>query len=47
MTKADIANTIHEKLGLAKKDSAEMLEAVLEIMKSTLESGENLTSSPP
>jgi len=42
MTKADIAERIHTKLGLAKNESADMLEAVLDIVKTTLESGENI-----
>lgn len=42
MTKADIAERIQRGTGLSKKDSAEMMEAVFSIMKSTLESGEKL-----
>jgi integration host factor subunit alpha len=42
MTKADIAERIHTKLGLSKKDSQELLEGVLSIMKETLESGEKI-----
>jgi integration host factor subunit alpha len=42
MTKADIAEKIHSKLGLSKKDSLEMLEAIISIMKSTLEDGEKI-----
>jgi integration host factor subunit alpha len=42
MIKADIAEKISETNGFSKKDSVELVEAVLEIMKSTLESGENL-----
>lgn len=42
MTKADIAVRIHTKLGLNKKDAVDMLEAVLGIIKDTLESGEKL-----
>ena len=45
MTKADLTERIHSTLGLSKKDSLEMLEAVFSIMKSTLESGEHLKIS--
>jgi integration host factor subunit alpha len=42
MTKADIVEKIQNATGLTKKDAAEMMEAVFSVMKSTLESGENL-----
>ena len=42
MTKADIAEKIQEAIGLSKKESAELMEAVFSIMKNTLETGENL-----
>ena len=42
MTKADIVEKIQTATGLTKKDSAEIMEAVFSIMKSTLESGEKL-----
>lgn len=42
MTKADIAERIHTKLGLSKKDSQDLLENVLSIMKETLEAGEKI-----
>ena len=45
MTKADIVDRIHERLGLTKNESAETLETVFSIMKSTLEQGENLKIS--
>ncbi|WP_281183968.1 integration host factor subunit alpha [Trichlorobacter lovleyi] len=45
MTKADIAEHIQASTGLSKKESAEMMEAVFSIMKSTLESGETLKIS--
>lgn len=45
MTKADIFEKVQESIGLSKKESAEMVEAVFAIMKSTLESGENLKIS--
>ena len=45
MTKADIAEKIQVTIGLTKKESSEIIEAVFFIMKSTLESGENLKIS--
>lgn len=42
MTKADIVERIYEKTGLAKRDSAELVEAVFSIIKSTLETGGKL-----
>ena len=42
MTKADIVERIYERLGLTKNESAELLETVFSIMKSTLERGDNL-----
>lgn len=42
MTKADLAERIHQTIGFSKKESADMLETVLSIMKDTLESGEKL-----
>jgi integration host factor subunit alpha len=45
MTKADIVEKIQAGTGLPKKESAEMMEAVFSIMKTTLESGETLKIS--
>lgn len=45
MTKADIVEKIHTTTGMSKKDSAEMMESVFSIMKTTLESGETLKIS--
>jgi integration host factor subunit alpha len=42
MTKAELAGRIRDKLELPLKDSVDLVETVLEIMKSTLEAGENL-----
>lgn len=42
MTKAEIAQRIHEKTGLSKKESSDLLESVFSIIKSTLESGEKI-----
>ncbi len=45
MTKAEIVERIYEKVGFAKKDSAELVETVFGIMKTTLENGETLKIS--
>jgi integration host factor subunit alpha len=45
MTKADIAERIQVKTGYSRKDSADMLELVLNVMKDTLESGETIMIS--
>jgi len=45
MTKTEIAENIQAGTDLTKKESAELMEAVFAIMKSTLESGENLKIS--
>lgn len=37
MTKIDIVNELYEKVGLSKKDAAEILEIVLETIKHTIE----------
>lgn len=42
MTKADIFEKVSENLGYTKKESAELVEAVFALIKSTLESGEKL-----
>jgi integration host factor subunit alpha len=42
MTKADIVERIHQKTGLAKKASADMMEGIIKIMKETLEGGEKI-----
>ena len=45
MTKAEIFEKVQDGTGMTKKESAEMVEAVFSIMKSTLESGETLKIS--
>lgn len=42
MTKADIVEKIYEKVGFSKKDSAELVELVFDIIKNTLESGDKI-----
>jgi len=45
MTKADIAQRIQQTTGMTLKDSAAAMEAVFELIKKTLESGENIKLS--
>ena len=45
LTKAHIAETIHQELGFAKNRSAELLELLLELMKNKLENGEDVLIS--
>ena len=40
MTKADIIESVYERIGFSKKEAAEAVETVFETMKSTLASGE-------
>lgn len=42
MTKADIAKHIHEKLHIPQKEATAYLEDILEIIKSTLQKGEQI-----
>lgn len=42
MTKADIVEQIYEKVGFSKKESAEIVESVFDLIKSTLEKGEKI-----
>jgi integration host factor subunit alpha len=45
MTKADIIESIYEKVGLSKEESSRIVELVLEIVKETLEKGEKIKIS--
>ncbi|MBM4330493.1 MAG: integration host factor subunit alpha [Deltaproteobacteria bacterium] len=45
MTKADIVETIYEKVGFSRKESAEIVDFVFDLMKETLESGEKIKIS--
>jgi integration host factor subunit alpha len=42
MTKADIVEKIYEKVGFSKKESAELVETVFDIIKNTLEKGDKI-----
>ena len=45
MTKADIIESIYEKVGLSKEESSRIVELVLESLKDTLENGEKVKIS--
>lgn len=45
MTKADIIEQIYEKVGFSKKESAEIVELVFDLIKETLENGEKIKIS--
>ncbi len=45
LTKAIIAEAISKKMSYSNKESLEMLDSLLEIMKQTLESGEDVLIS--
>ena len=45
MTKAEIVEHIYEKVGFSKKESAELVEKVFEIIKETLAAGEKVKIS--
>lgn len=45
MTKADIINSIYEKVGFSKKDATDVVEAAFEIIKSELEKGDKVKIS--
>jgi integration host factor subunit alpha len=45
LTKADIIESVNQQLGLPKKRSTELVEQLIEIIKSTLASGEDVLVS--
>ena len=45
MTKAEIVEQIYEKVGFSKKESAELVEKVFDIIKQTLTAGEKVKIS--
>lgn len=42
MTKADLVESVYLKTGFSKKESAQIVEMVFDLMKSTLEKGEKI-----
>lgn len=45
MTKADIIETIYQKIGFSKKESARIVEMVFDTIKGTLEKGQKIKIS--
>ena len=45
MTKADIIESVYEKVGFSKKESAELVEMVFDTLKETLERGDKVKIS--
>ncbi len=45
MTKADIINRIYDRVGFAKKEATDVVEATFEIIKSHLEKGDKVKIS--
>jgi integration host factor subunit alpha len=45
MTKADIVECIYERVGFSKKESADLVETVFDIIKETLANGEKVKIS--
>ena len=45
MTKAEIAKIVHERVGLTKKESAQIVDSVLRVIFESLEQGENVKLS--
>jgi integration host factor subunit alpha len=45
MTKADIVETIYEKIGFSRKESAEIVDLVFDMIKGTLEKGDKIKIS--
>jgi len=45
MTKADLVDAIYQRVGFSKKESAKVVEHLFDIIKGTLEAGENIKIS--
>jgi len=45
MTKADLVETIYERVGFSKKESAELVETIFEVIKDALVRGEKVKFS--
>ncbi|HEX5033406.1 MAG TPA: integration host factor subunit alpha [bacterium] len=45
MTKADLVESIYEKIGFSKKESSDIVEMIFDTMKDTLERGEKIKIS--
>lgn len=45
MTKADLIESVYQKIGFSKKESADIVEMVFDTIKDTLEQGEKIKIS--
>ncbi len=45
MTKADLIENVYQRIGFSKKESAEIVEMVFDIIKETLEKGDKIKIS--
>ena len=45
MTKADIVETMYEKVGFSRKESADIVDLVFDLLKETLEKGDKIKIS--
>ena len=45
MTKAEIARIVYERVGLSKKESGEIIDTVLDVIRASLEKGEDVKLS--
>ncbi len=45
LTRADLADTLNQQVGLSRADSAQMVEAILDYMTDAMENGENVKIS--
>ncbi|MDQ6958751.1 MAG: integration host factor subunit alpha [Mariprofundaceae bacterium] len=45
MTKAEIAKVVHERVGLSKKESGQIVDVVLDVVHKALEQGEDVKLS--
>jgi len=45
MTKADIVESVYEMVGFSKKEAAQMVDTVFEVIKESLEDGEKIKIS--
>jgi integration host factor subunit alpha len=45
MTKADIVERIYERVGFSKKEAADVVESIFEVVKARLEAGEKVKVS--
>ena len=45
MTKSDLIEVVHRKVGLSKQEATDIVEMILDVMKQTLERGEKIKIS--